>query len=217
MVYDTGKTDAGKIAAVITEAGYPTEPEASGIAAATAEDQRHEKQMEHANRWLRRAIAGGILWAPVEIAHWALHFIFPQAHAAHQVMVWVSLVTSTIAIVYVGSSFYKSAWAALRQGTTNMDTLIALGASVAYVYSLVFFLGGLAHLWPVSHGDPLYFMESTALLALISLGHYLEARARQSAGNAIRQLLNLTPPAALRMREIPATAEAPPGGAGRSA
>ena len=86
-------------------------------------------------------------------------------------------------MIYVGSSFYKSAWTALLHRTSNMDTLIALGASVAYLYSLIYFVGGLAHLWPRAMGDELYFMESSALLALISLGHWLEARARKSAGS----------------------------------
>jgi Cu+-exporting ATPase len=79
-----------------------------------------------------------------------------------------------------------------------MDTLIAMGASVAYAYSLIYFLGGLLGWWTPPTGDQLYFMESTGLLALISLGHWLEARARQTAGSAIRELLDLAPATALR-------------------
>ena len=78
-----------------------------------------------------------------------------------------------------------------------MDTLIAMGASVAYGYSLVAVAGHWLGLW----GPPqaIYFMESTGLLALISLGHWLEARARDSAGHAIRELMVLSPPTALRL------------------
>ncbi len=72
-----------------------------------------------------------------------------------------------------------------------MDTLISMGASVAYFYSLIAFAGYLLHWW--AREPQLYFMEASGLLALISLGHYLEARARQSAGSAIHELLNLTP------------------------
>lgn len=116
-------------------------------------------------------------------------------------LIWVSLVAATFCLIYVGSSFYKSAWAALMHRTTNMDTLIAMGASVAYFYSLIYFIGGQLHRWPMPMDDDLYFMESSALLALISLGHWLEANARRSAGSAIRSLLDLTPATALRVTE----------------
>jgi Cu+-exporting ATPase len=110
-------------------------------------------------------------------------------------MVWLSFFTSTAAILYVGSAFYLSAFKALLRRTSNMDTLIAMGASVAYLYSLIALIGNLLNAWPL---PDLYFMESTGLLALVSLGHYLEARARASAGSAIHELLNLTPPTAIR-------------------
>src|SRR5204862_3137991 len=71
------------------------------------------------------------------------------------------------------------------------------GASVAYVYSLCALIGHLARGWPL---PDLYFMEATGLLALVSLGHWLEARARESAGSAIRELLNLAPATAIRLR-----------------
>jgi Cu+-exporting ATPase len=95
-----------------------------------------------------------------------------------------------------------------------MDTLIAMGASVAYAYSLVYFAGGLLGTWSAPTVDQLYFMESTGLLALISLGHWLEARARQSAGSAIHELLNLAPQTALRQagteyEEVPVAALRP--------
>jgi Cu+-exporting ATPase len=112
-------------------------------------------------------------------------------------MNWVALITSTIAIVYVGSGFYIGAWKALKNRTTNMDTLIAMGATVAYLYSLVAFVGYLLGWW--TELPHLYFMEAAGLLALISLGHYIEARARDRAGSAIRELLNLAPSGALRL------------------
>ena len=88
-----------------------------------------------------------------------------------------------------------------------MDTLIAMGASVAYVYSLVALLGYLAAWW--SHLPNLYFNEAAGLLTLISLGHWLEARARDRAGSAIRELLNLTPAVALRLDDLGQPKEVP--------
>src|SRR5262249_52040370 len=125
--FDPGQTDIGAIAAAITNSGYPAKPRSEDHAA--AEQQRLDHQMHHEQQWLRRAIVGLILWLPVELAHWILGAVYPEAHMA---MIWVAFITSTLAMIYVGSSFYKSAWTALLLRTSNMDTLIALGASVAY-------------------------------------------------------------------------------------
>jgi len=138
-----------------------------------------------------------LLWFPLELTHWILYAA--GVHRFHAAMDWLALATSTIAIVYVGGAFYRSAFRALRRRTTNMDTLIAMGASVAYAYSLTYFAGGLLGRWTPPVLDQLYFMESTGLLALVSLGHWLEARARQSAGSAIHELLSLAPATALRL------------------
>ncbi len=88
-----------------------------------------------------------------------------------------------------------------------MDTLISLGATVAWAYSAVNLGGHLLGWWgPPEH---VYFTEGTALLALISVGHWLEARARDRAGNAIRALMQLAPATALRLRAAPTTSSHP--------
>lgn len=197
--FDPSKTDVAQIAGAITNSGYPAKPEDASHNAADAEHQRMEDQAHHTANWFRRFVVGALLWFPVEVTHWVLQATSTTAHASHGGapapphlwLEYVAAVTSTIAIVYVGSSFYGSAWSALRRGTSNMDTLISMGATVAYVYSLVSFIGYLTGAFgTLPH---LYFMESTGLLALISLGHWMEARARNSAGSAIRELLDLAP------------------------
>lgn len=197
VTFDPARTGVDQIASAITAVGYPAEAE-SVDDVATAEDARRHRQQSEAQAWFRRAVIGLVLWFPVEVTHW-IHSAFAGEHAGHGAtwMDWLSLVTSSLAILLVGGGFYRGAWKGLRQGTSNMDTLIAMGASVAYGYSLVAFVGYLIGAWAVK--PPLYFTEGTGLLALISLGHWLEARARQSAGSAIRELLNLTPAVALRL------------------
>ncbi len=189
--FDADRTDATAVAAAITGAGYAAE-----TASTNGEERRLESQQRHARSWLGRAVVGIALWLPVELAHWLLPLFGITAHGP---MLWIALVAATVAVVYVGSAFYRSAWGALVHRTSNMDTLIALGVTVAYGYSLALLLGGLAGLWPRPMPDQVYFMEATALLALISLGHWLEAAARRSAGRAIRQLMDLAPAVALRM------------------
>jgi Cu+-exporting ATPase len=203
VAFDPSKTTPEAIAAAATDAGYPSAPESPGIAAGNVEEQRLQRQMREARAWCNRAVVGVLLWFPLEATHWLIR-AFGDGHVhhlpAHQTwMAWTSLVTSTVALVYLGGKFYRSAWGALRRRTTNMDTLIAMGASVAYAYSLVYFIGGLLGRWTPPVLEQLYFMESTGLLALVSLGHWLEARARQSAGSAIHELLSLAPATALRL------------------
>jgi Cu+-exporting ATPase len=187
--FDPARTDANQIASAISSSGYPATPE-HDVATASAEEERLAHQQHEARAWFWRAMIGFILWFPLEAIHWGMYFA--GVHRFHATMNWIAFVTASLAIAFVGRGFYVSAWKALRRGTSNMDTLISIGATVAYLYSLAGLFLGVEHL---------YFMESTGLLALISLGHWLEARARESAGSAIRQLLNLTPATALRLAD----------------
>jgi Cu+-exporting ATPase len=203
--FDPGRTNPARISEAITAAGYPAAPQESGIEAQNAEAKRLQRQMHEARAWFRRAVVGVLLWLPLEAIHWGLRAFGPAHYhpmpAERLWMGWAALVASTIAIVYVGSRFYASAFRALRMRTSNMDTLISLGATVAYGYSLIYFVAGLVGWLSPPAEDQLYFMEASGLLALISLGHWLEARARQSAGSAIRELLNLAPSVAIRFDE----------------
>ena len=201
VTFDSARTNPNQIASAISEAGYRATPEGPAGSEMFQEEQRLHRQRDEARAWFRRAVAGVVLWFPVELTHWIRHLVGIHSHDVdwHHVdwMVWLSLATATIGIVYVGYAFYRSAFRAALRRTTNMDTLIAMGASVAYLYSLGALVGHLARGWPLAD---LYFMEATGLLALISLGHWLEARARESAGSAIRELLNLAPATAWRVK-----------------
>ncbi|HEX8525158.1 MAG TPA: heavy metal translocating P-type ATPase [Tepidisphaeraceae bacterium] len=193
--YDPQTVQPEQVATAITDSGYPAAVQDQANHP-NAEQERVARQAAHAKSWFRRALVGVMLWLPVETLHWTFT-LTGQAHHTHGWMNCLALITSTLAITYVGWAFYKSAFKALLRGTSNMDTLIAMGATVAYVYSLVAFLGYLAGAWTTLPN--LYFMESAGLLALISTGHWLEARARDAAGSAIRELMNLAPTTALRV------------------
>ena len=195
--YDPARTDAAHVAEAISKSGYASEVEDASSQGAHAEDQRLARHRAHARAWLRRAVIGIILWLPVELIHTVFYFV-PHSHGHPIWLDWLGLATSTVAILAVGGAFYRSAWAALRQRTSNMDTLIAMGASVAYGYSVIAFGGHVLGFWTTL--PDLYFIESTGLLALISLGHYLEARSRDRAGSAIRELISLAPSTAFRQK-----------------
>ena len=192
--FDPSAVDPQRLAEAVTKAGYPTTEEGIDESAGEAERRRVDSQREHAAAWLRRAVVGAALWLPLEGLH--LYGIFSGHHPGVTWMTWAALALSTASLLYVGRAFFTSAVGSLRHGSANMDVLISMGASVAYGYSLTALAGHLAAGWPL---PPLYFGEAAGLLALISLGHWLEARARDKAGGAIRELLDLAPDTALKV------------------
>ena len=118
--------------------------------------------------------------------------------------------------LWAGWSFYRSGLGALCHGTSNMHTLIALGTTTAYGYSVaIVLLGWLAPEFLASQGisSMLYFDTAAMIIALILLGGYLESRARGQTSDAIRRLIELRPSTARVVaedgeREVPVGAVA---------
>jgi len=98
---------------------------------------------------------------------------------------WLFFVLATPVQFIAGRDFYRHAWSALRARTANMDTLVALGSSVAYGYSAVVLVAGAA--------GHVYFETAALIIALILVGKYLEASARSRTGAELRALINLQP------------------------
>ena len=114
-------------------------------------------------------------------------------------MDFLLLALATPVQFWAARGFYASAWSAARHLTSNMNTLIAVGTSVAYLYSLaVTLFGGTAFF--EGRATDTYFDTSTAIIALVLLGKFLEARAKSRASNAIRALLALRPKTARVIR-----------------
>ena len=105
------------------------------------------------------------------------------------------LLLATVVQFVVGARFYRSAAAALRARTGNMDLLVALGTSAAYGLSLaILLLPGLGR-------GHLYFEASATVMTLVLLGKWLEARAKRSTTEAVRALMNLRPQTARVVRD----------------
>jgi Cu+-exporting ATPase len=108
---------------------------------------------------------------------------------------WVAFLFATPVQILLGREFYENSYTAIvRNRTANMDVLIALGSSTAYLYSLVALLGLIA-------STGLYFDTAAFILVFITLGNYLEARSKGQASDAIRQLLELEAETATLVRE----------------
>lgn len=111
---------------------------------------------------------------------------------------WVQLVLATPVQLIIGRQFYIGAYKALRNGSANMDVLVALGTSAAYFYSLYLTL---AWSGEMHHIPPLYFETSAILITLIILGKLFEALAKGRTSEAIKKLMSLQAKTALVIRD----------------
>lgn len=102
---------------------------------------------------------------------------------------WLLLALATPVQFYVGWQYYVGAYKALRNGAANMDVLIAMGTTVAYVYSIVVLVGLM--LGTTAFGEHVYFETAAVIIVLIMLGKFLEARAKGQTSEAIKKLMGL--------------------------
>jgi Cu+-exporting ATPase len=137
-------------------------------------------------RWL-------LIWAVgLSIPIIVLHFIMLSWPAA----AWMQPVLATVLQCYVGWPFYLGVYRRLTHLSANMDTLVAIGTTAAYGSGLYGLFGGEhASHGSASHGS-MDLMDAAIILTFITLGKYLEARAKGNASAAIRKLLDLVPPMA---------------------
>ena len=99
-------------------------------------------------------------------------------------------------IMYLGRHFYRDGFSNLLQGAPNMDSLVAVGTGAAFAYSLFSFFMILAG--DSSYAMNLYFESCGVLIAMISIGQYMEAKSKRKAGDAIGSLMRLVPQTARR-------------------
>ncbi len=186
------------IAEAIRRAGFGAETEA---AARDEADRAAAKDAER-DRQRRR-----MLWAvALTIPIWLLEMVPMLVPGGHewvnatlgQQPVRLALLTLGTAVQFgPGLHFFRAGWAALRTGAPSMDTLVMLGTSAAYGYSVVATLA--PGVLPAG-ADHVYFEAAATIITLILAGRYLEAVAKGRAGEAIRALLDLQPPTALVVR-----------------
>jgi P-type Cu+ transporter len=107
---------------------------------------------------------------------------------------WMQFALATPVQFLIGGRFYSGAWKALRAGVGNMDLLVALGTSAAYLYS--------AYLWLARPpGTHLYFESAAVVIALVTVGKWLETRAKRSTAGQLKALMALRPARARIERE----------------
>lgn len=130
-----------------------------------------------------------ILGVPVTLVLMLGEWVFRLGEARW--FAWVSFGLAGAVQVFAGARFYRGAWAQLKVRSSNMDTLVALGSTTAFAYSAWALLAG----WP----GHFYFMEAAAIITLISVGHWIEARVSEKAAGSLKALMTLAPQTARRL------------------
>jgi len=156
------------------------------------EDAEQIARQNEINQQRQLLITGLIFTIPLFVLAMTRDLIMPPW--ADQTWVgWLMGVLATPVQFYVGWQYYVGAYKSIRNGSANMDVLIAMGSSVAYIYSLVVILG----LIP----GHVYFETSAVIITLIKLGKYLEAQAKGRTSEAIKKLMGLRAKTAHVIRE----------------
>jgi Cu+-exporting ATPase len=166
--------------AALDEAGYQG-----------SEPADHESESPGRNRWsptsgwLFNVVFGSAVTFPLMLLEWGFGVGMQRWYQ------WFSFALVLPLQILGGARFYKGAWTQARVGQSNMDTLVALGSTTAFVFSA----------WVLAAGwhQHVYFMDAAAILTLVSVGHYLEGKASARASASLRALLRLAPETARKL------------------
>ncbi len=201
--YDPASTAPPQLVGVVEALGYGVRPApavdaAPGASADAAGEPPDEAAALRRRLWVAAALTLPVL--AIAMAHGRVPAVDPARHAW---VSWLQLVLTTPVVLYGGRPFYRAAWAALRHGAADMNTLVALGTGAAYGYSAAATVaprlfagtpaaahGGMAGM-AAAGAPPVYFEAAGAIVTLILLGRLLEARAKGRTGEAIRRLAGL--------------------------
>ena len=172
------QADPRAVIEAIGKAGY----EAEVIDTVSAHHASHPHERE--GLWSANALLGIIPTAMLMAGEW----LFRLGDAGWYR--WCSFALAAVVQFGPGRHFYRGAWNQLKAGSSNMDTLVALGSTTAFAYSAWALLSGV--------GSHLYFMEAAAIITLISVGHWMEARVSVQASSSLKALMHLAPARARR-------------------
>ncbi len=203
--YLSGATGVHQLQEAVDDAGYSVEGVVYDTSDEAADSERLARTREIRDLKRKVALAGAVGIAIMSLMYVPLHVLGLTSFQLNLIL-WVM---ATPVQFWAGAQFYRSAWGALKHKTANMNTLVAVGTTVAYAYSTTatFFEGifeqaNLLHgPGAFGHSTSTYFDASAIIIALILLGRLLEARAKGRTSEAIRKLMGLRPSTALVVRD----------------
>ncbi|PKO06138.1 MAG: copper-translocating P-type ATPase [Chloroflexi bacterium HGW-Chloroflexi-3] len=163
---------------IVKQAGFQAVE--TGDSAVDAEAQAREAEINYQKMML---IIGLIFTIPLFILSMGMDLGLIKVDMHSTWPKWVMFALATPVQFYVGRQYYIGAYKSLRNGSANMDVLVAMGSSAAYLYSIPIVLGLLP--------GHVYFETAAVIITLIKLGKYLEAKAKGRTSEAIKKLMNL--------------------------
>ena len=190
-----GATTRADLVAAVRRAGYDVVETAADEDAPDAEAAAREAEIAHQQR---RLLVGVLFTLPLFLLSMGRDLGLLGAWAGALWVDWLFLLLATPVQFYVGADYYTGAFKSLRNGSANMDVLVALGSSVAYFYSVAVLLFKSAGSMALGHH--LYFETSAVIITLIVAGKLLEARAKGRTSEAIKKLIGLQPKTARVVR-----------------
>lgn len=187
ITHVSGSATAAELKQTLDDAGY----QLLGVVGEAGSDPLEAARKRELNDLKLKLIVGFVLTALIHAGsapHW-----FPFLNSIpHEQMLIALLIMTTPAVFWVGDRFFIGAWKAAKQRTTDMNTLVAVGALSAYLYSslVTFFPGFFTTAGIAPH---VYFDGAAMIVTLILLGRFLEARAKGKTSMAIKRLMGLKP------------------------
>ena len=195
VVFDPARTDLARLRAAVAAAGYElAEARPDRVPGEAVDGERAAREAAQRREKLK-FVVGAVLSAPVLLG--GMSHVLPWVPGVLQ-NPWVQLVLATPVQVWVGWQFHRGFVHDLRYRTASMSTLVSIGTSAAYLWSVA------VTLWPhafMRHGAMTYYDVSAVVITLVVLGRWLEARARGRTSEAIRRLMSLAPRAARVIRD----------------
>lgn len=186
IVFDSTILSPEKLQLEIRNAGYDLIIEDEN-----AVELQEEEQRKRFSKLKRKTIWAWILAIPMIL----ISMVFMEMPYAHEVM----LILALPVIFVLGNSFYVNAWKQLKLRRSNMDTLVALSTSIAFLFSL--FNTFFPEFWTSRGLQPhVYYEAATVIIAFVLLGKLLEERAKGNTSAAIRKLMGLQPKTASLVR-----------------
>ena len=193
--YAPGATTRADLVAAVRRAGYDVIETATDADPVDAEAEAREAEITHQKK---RLLVGVLFTLPLFLLSMGRDLGLLGDWAGALWVDWLFLLLATPVQFYVGWDYYTGAYKSLRNGSANMDVLVALGSSVAYFYSIAVLLAKTAGSHALGHH--LYFETSAVIITLIVTGKLLEARAKGRTSEAIKKLIGLQPKTARVVR-----------------
>ncbi len=196
LEYIPGQLGLRDIRRTLEKAGFRLPQHVEGRSALDIEKEAREKELSE----LRTKLIASAVFSTLIIVGSFQDMLPFFTLVPRQTMWFILFLLTTPVQFWAGRHFYQNAWASIKHGSTNMNTLVVVGTSAAYGYStvLTFFPSVLGHY--AAHGGA-YYDTSAVIITLILFGKYLEARAKSRAGEAIKKLMGLQPRTARVVRE----------------